>query len=776
MNALRQLEFDQIIDLLATECHNEAGKALAAATAPLSDATDIRHRLALTGELQLLLRRGHTVDLRGVSEIARLLHEPEHDAYGFAECGLICANVLAANHLPRTIDEHEEFPLYCAILDRVEPLPAIEKRFGAIFSSEGEVKDTASTALAGIRKRRRNVRTNIYGTLEKRMSDIPQLLSDAIVTERDNRFVIPVKQGSETFVPGMVHGRSGSRATVFVEPTEVVALNNELSTLGDDEREEILRILIEFSHLLREHTDTILANTAELGKLDCFFAAARLANRLDAHIPRIIDEPRLRLDGVRHPLLIVGFGDRDKVIPFDIELGGERRVMVLSGPNTGGKTVTLKATGLLTAMALSGLPIPAADTSEVGLFTRIFADIGDSQSLAGALSTFSAHVQRLQAMLEHGDERSLTLADEIGSATDPEQGSALAQAMLERLVERGVVGLVTTHYTALKVFAENAEACVNASMHFDPDRLTPTFQFKLGLPGNSFAIDVARHLGLDETLIGRARQLAGEQNVELTDMIRKMSREKRELARQSYELKLKGSLLALKTGEYEKKLAAIERDRNQLRREMLHDARDWLADMQRELQAEVDDIRKLGRAEQKARLEEVTASVSHRQREMADEEKRMQPGRQKLGAPEVGQRVWVEDFEDSGEIVEIGRDRVRVNVNGIHYTTTVDRLAVAPPPEKPVTGGHVVSETHEGSSLELNIIGKTFDEAEPELAGFIDNAIFQGLGKVRIVHGKGTGALRTKVRGWLRRHRRCGEFYSAARDAGGDGVTVVGFK
>jgi len=771
-----QIEFDLLTEHLAELCQAEAGRARVAELTPLTDADAIRERLRLTAELQLLLRRGHSVDLAGVSDVTRLLRAPEHRVYGFEECRRLCGVVLAGNRLPRALDEADEFPLYTAILRRVTPLPDIERRWLAIYSPEGEILDSASSALAAIRKRRRNVRTSIYDTLQKRMGEVATMLSDTIVTERNDRYVIPVKQGSEKFVPGMVQGRSGSKATVFVEPAEVVGLNNELKTLSDDEHEEILRILTEFTDQLREQTNAILANQNELGRLDYFFAAARLGNQLDATVPRIVPEARLRLEQARHPLLILQKG-RAQVIPFDLELGGQTRLMVISGPNTGGKTVTLKATGLLTMMALCGLPIPAADVSEVGMFHSFFADIGDSQSLAGALSTFSAHVRNLQIMLERGDERSLILADEIGSATDPEQGSALAQAMLERLVEQQVIGLVTTHYTALKVFAEQHPACVNASMHFDPDRHTPTYQFKLGLPGNSFAIEVAEHLGLDAALIARARGLAGSQNLELTELLAKMVREKQELARQSYEMKLKNSLLTQRTGEYERKLAELEHDRKETQRQMLQQAREWLNGLQRDLQAEVEDIRKAERGEQKARLGNLAARTATRQRELADQEKQLSPStHRKLEKPVIGQTVWVEDFEDSGEIVELGRDKIRVSVRGFTYSTTLDRLSTAPRREQPITGGGVQGGgEREGSALELMLIGKTFDEAEPELAAFLDNAVLLGLGKVRIVHGKGTGALRSKVRAYLRRHRKVTEFYAPPQESGGDGVTVVSF-
>jgi DNA mismatch repair protein MutS2 len=778
MNAINQLEYDKYLKLLVRECHSEAGRVRMNGLTPLTDRKSIERLLTLHSETQLALRRHWEPALEAVVDMTPLFREYPHRSYGFEEFHAISGVLEAGNRMLEHAGEENpgDYPLLFGIVHQVMSFPELERRFARIFGPDGEVLDSASPELSRIRQRKRQVRSTIYEVLNRKMTERETMITDKIVTVRDGRFVIPVKEGSAGVFGGIQHGRSQSRTTVFLEPTEAVGYNNELSALEADEQEEIFRIFCAYTDDLRSVGEEILRNSENLAQLDFHFAVGRLSNRMEARAPRISEEPCLTFVRARHPLLIENLGSVTKVIPFDLILGIDYDVLLISGPNTGGKTITLKAVGLLTMLALSGLPIPADSASEIGMFTGFFADIGDSQSLENALSTFAAHIRNVGGML-NGDGRSLALIDEIGSATDPEQGSALAQAIMEGLVARGVKAVVTTHYTALKIFAEQSPRCVNAAVQFDPQTHTPTYRFAIGLPGNSFAIDVAAHIGLDPILVERARALAGRQSAELTEIIAKVNEEKKELARQVYEHQLKSSLLARKVEEYEKKIDSLDEEAKVQRKQSLKEAREMLAGLQSEVSLEMDKVRRLDKQEKKEGLRQTSQKIADLQRKIADQEERMtDPGWEPVTKPNVGDRVWVRDFEQEGTVVDVQRDRLRVDVHGFHYTVDIARLyrmpevkatqlvtaAKAPPPA-------VVS-------TELKLLGLTFDEALPLLEEFLDNALRGGLGKVRVVHGKGTGALRAKVRSYLKRKKQVTDFYPPPPEAGGDGVTVVCFR
>ncbi len=781
MNMLNQLEYHKIIQHIIDECGSDPGKQKAAGIKPLQDIDAIRHKLSYASQVRQALSDRGEVNFERVTDITRLIVDYPHQSYNFDEFGRICANIEASELLIAHSQEmnEDDYPSLFNDLRSLTPMPDVLARFHQIFDSEGEILDTASPELLRIRKRKRQVRGAIQSKLQKYIASQGAHLTDSFVTMRDNRYVIPVREASAGSIDGLMHGRSASRSTVFMEPAPVVQFNNELNTLEDDEKEEIYRLLKDFSDHIKLYSETLLKDLGTLIQLDLFYGIAKFSRRIDARAPIISEEPILNLVKARHPLLICSMGDIRKVIPFDLELGQDYRILVISGPNTGGKTVTLKSAGLLSLMALSGLLIPAEAESVVGLFDHVFADIGDDQSLENALSTFSSHIKRIQEMLDNATERTLILIDEIGAATDPEQGSALAQAILEVLEKRHSLCVITTHYTVLKVHAEQSESCRNAAMHFDPDKHVPTYRFKLGLPGNSFAIEVASSLGLSPSLIKRAKELTGKQNVELTELLVKMNHEKKELARQNYQSSLHNSLLQKRIDEYEQKLSRVEEETKEVKKRSIREAREYLIQFQKELQNEMADLKKSGKAQRKQKIQEISKSADKIQVDLAKEESKLIDikGKQ-LENPKIGMEVWVKDFDSRGIVTEISSNQIKVDVNGFYYTTRLSNLFVIEKKKAQQTssGVSVEASNAKSASLELMLLGMTFDEALPKIEVFLDNALMNGLNKVRIVHGKGTGALRAKVRQYLRKNKKVVEFYSPPSEAGGDGVTVVSFN
>jgi len=780
MNSHKQLEYDKIKDYLARECHSSLGSKMAFDLQPLNKIEEIEHSLELTAEIQILSRKGVSYNFENISDIEDLISKQKHQAFSFEEFQRVYFNVSTANRVVKTAEELDDHPVYLKFVNRIIQLDEIENRFSQIFESDGEVKDTASSALNSIRRKKKQVRKNLVSTLNKKVEALAssKFMHDSIVTQRDGRYVIPIKEGATSFVSGIVHGRSSSKSSIYMEPQEIVGLNNDLELVSSEEKQEIFRIFKVYTSLILDHKSELLEEIRYLQELDYFFASARLSDRLKAEKPILSDKPQIKLKNARHPLLILSFENFEDVIPFELELGYDFNLLLVSGPNTGGKTVTLKTVGLLTLMARSGLLIPADPSSIIGSFVSVFADIGDSQSLENALSTFSSHIKNIREMTEHIDSNILVLIDEIGAATDPEQGSALAQAILEELAENNAVGVISTHYTSLKVFAEKHKKCINAAMQFDPDKHKPTYQFKLGLPGNSFAIEVASRLGLKDRLIERALKLTGKQNIELTELIQKMSEEKKSLSRQLYQFELKTALLNQKINEHQDKIETLEKDKKEIKKKSIRDAREYLTTMQKELNSEIKGIKQSNKKEKKDKLEQSLKKITHLNQALSEKEENLSEiAHELVKNPKIGMKVWLKEMEMEGEIIEVLGKNIKVDMDGIFLNTTSSRVYQTIEKKiKKTNRKKSISVPKQDAKMELKILGYRFEEALSEIETFLDNAVVNGLLMVRIVHGKGTGALRAKVRNYLKSNKNAEEFYSPPPEAGGSGVTVVKIK
>lgn len=775
------LEFNKIIELIKNECHSNQAKVICRQICPISDLKLRLKKINLIGEIQKILIHGFEYSFEDLTDLQELLMEWKHESYNFEEFLAIIKTISISNLILKDADHFIDFPRFKGKINKMQPFEFLEKRFSEIFTPEGEVLDNASKELLAIRKRKRQLREHIVKELGSLQKDQQweNFIQDKIISHRDDRYVILLKEGSTTFVDGISHGRSASNSSVYFEPKQVVGLNNELNKLDTDEKKEIYRIFCEFSKQIFEVSEHIYQNSLILAELDSEFAIGRFSNRIMASIPEFAEQPYLELKRARHPLLIIQFNNISKVIPFDLTLGKDHNVLLISGPNTGGKTITLKTIGLLTLMSHSALPIPADSTSKIGCFNKVYADIGDNQSIESYLSSFSAHIKNIAEMIENGDENTLVLIDEIGSATDPEQGSAIAQAVLEKLVEKKVVGVITTHYTALKIFAEQSDLCVNASMQFDASHHQPTYQFQYGIPGHSFAIEIAQHLGISQDIIDRAQELTGNQSVELTQLLHKMTEEKKKLAQASYELTLKSRLLEQRASEFEKKTDELEDNKKRVLKEALLETKDQFTHIQKKLNNEIDEIKKLNREDRKQRLEETLNQVVHIQEDIYKKTETYENNRFRKavsnGKIEIGSVVWVKKVETIGTVVEINKDSAKVDLNGIYFSVPINTLILQE--QKRESTEILVSNKNAGdppsTRLELKLLGLTFDEAMPLIDEFIDNALINRLNRIRIVHGKGTGVLRSKVRSYLKRKKEVTDFFAPPPEAGGDGVTVV---
>ncbi|NCB31008.1 MAG: endonuclease MutS2, partial [Clostridia bacterium] len=659
------------------------------------------------------------------------------------------------------------------------PHRSIEEEIGRCIVGDDEISDAASPALARIRRSMRLTNDRVRERLGNmiRSSTFQKYLQEPLITIRNGRFVLPVKQEYRQNVPGLIHDQSGSGATLFIEPTAVVELGNEYKKLLGEEAEEIERILSELTALCAPYADDILEGLGVLGQIDLAFAKARLAREMGAARPELDAEGFLRIVRGRHPLI-----PADQVVPIDIWLGGDFQTLIITGPNTGGKTVTLKTVGLFVLMAQSGLFIPAQVGSRLPVFDAVYADIGDEQSIEQSLSTFSSHMTNIVSILERAGEGSLVLLDELGAGTDPIEGAALAMSILEELHARGCRTVATTHYSEIKAFALTRSGMENASMEFDVDRLCPTYRLFIGIPGKSNAFEISRRLGMGEYLIEKAKEYLKNEDVKFEDIIsgaeaqhRRAEEERRLAAEARQELdKLRR--------EVEEQRSRMEAEREKLRAKAKDDARKLVNDTRAEMEKLIADIRAIPKVDQRAADRVIQRSRDALRTKEAGLTEPMEKKRQDNGAApkEVrpGNTVRILSLDQRATVLSPadakGEVQVQAGIMKLNVKLGDLRLMQDDSPTKGV--GKIQMETERQAGMELDVRGMLVDEAVLTVDRYIDNCLLSGLTEISIIHGKGTGALRAGIQNFLRRDKRIKSFRMGAYGEGDAGVTVVTFK
>lgn len=804
--SIQILELPKILERVARFASFSAGVSLALGLTPSTDFDEVRRRQQETSEARKLLAVKTDVSLGGARDVRAAAQLAARAGVLDAPTLLdIKSTLIAARTLRRILSKlADQFPRLAFIAEGLVEIPGLVEAISNTLDERGEVLDSASPKLAEIRRNLKLAHGRLLQKLDRLVTDPRNAayLQEAIITQRDGRYVIPLKADFKGRIRGVVHDQSASGATVFVEPLTTVELNNELRELQLAEQNEIRRILAELSAVIGEQAEPIVFTVAALAELDLAFAKARYAEAIRASEPILKDEgsrkevagnpqsplsnlkPRLiRLLAARHPLL-----NPETVVPIDVELGGEggARALVITGPNTGGKTVTLKTVGLLTLMAQCGLHLPAQSGSELSLFRNVFADIGDEQSIEQSLSTFSAHFTNIVRVLEQVDETCLVILDELGAGTDPAEGSALARAVLSYLLDMGATALVATHYPELKGYAQTRPGVKNASMEFDPETLLPTFHLTIGLPGRSNAFAIAARLGLDPTIIAEAKKMVTETTLEAERLLDEIYRQ-RETVRAERE---RAEAARARAEEAERlltrRLESIEAER----RKIIEDARRQAAREVEELREELARLKaRLARATERIATAEPLAEIES---ELEKVEKKVavptallpqtQPPAQKR-AVRLGDTVKLKTLNSIGVVtaltateaeVKVGRLRVRARLDEVEWRGTASeeegsrKQAAASPAPLATLKSQAVS-----PGLELDIRGKTVEEALPELEQYLDQAYLAELPWVRIIHGKGTGKLRQAVREYLRNQPQVKSATTGAETEGGEGVTVV---
>nr|WP_300005095.1 endonuclease MutS2 [Tissierella sp.] len=787
---IKALEYKKIIHSLMEKCQSSLGKKRAEEVKPLTDMAEITKLQGETDEaLTLLLKRG-APPLYGISGIKADVKRAEMG--GTLNPGALLRigdSLRVSRDLKNFLKEVQEdkdktYPLIQGYIEDLSVFKDIENEITNAIISEQEISDNASTTLRSIRRQIVSKNDSVRDKLNSIVNsqENKKYLQDNIVTMREGRYVVPVKAENKNNIKGLVHDMSGSGATLFIEPIAVVELNNELRELELKEREEIEKILKALSALVAGQAEPIANNQFLLQELDFIFAKGKLALDMNATKPILNDRGRINIKKGRHPLLNV-----KDIVPIDIYLGKDFDSLIITGPNTGGKTVSLKTVGLLVMMAQSGLHIPADFNSEIGVFDQIFADIGDEQSIEQSLSTFSSHMVNIVDILANVERNSLVLFDELGAGTDPTEGAALAMSILDYLLGMGVKTIATTHYSQLKLYALTTEGVVNGSVEFDVQTLSPTYKLLIGVPGKSNAFEISQRLGLEMHIIDYARGLISEENIEFEDVLESMEKDRiminqnKEEA-EKYRLQvenLKGELSHERdrTREMREKILqdAKEEARSILRR--AKDDSDYIVKELREVSIEIEKekLKRIQEAQEelKGKLKKAESQVSDRVLNVKSKKppKELKAGEtvEVLTLNQTG--TVLEKPDDNGNVkIQVGIMKISAHISSLRRSESRDTKKIAHSTKK------IMSSKTKDVRAEIDLRGHNQEEAFMELDKYLDDAYLAGLKEVQIIHGKGTGVLRQGVKGYLKKNRHVKASRLGSLNEGGDGVTIAELK
>lgn len=786
--SLEMLEFPRIREILAGFTSFSASRELAITLEPQHDYEHLSLLLRQTGEARQILSLDPGFSIGGVLDIREAAKMAALESVLEPQTLLEIQQTLASlNQLRSSLNELSgDFPLLWNIAEGIVELRQIEKDIASCLDSSGEVLDTASPSLANIRQQLREIRGQILERLETIIGSPRgrRILQEDIITEREGRYVILVKIECRNEIKGIVHDISNTGATVFVEPTVTVGLGNALRELVIEERREIERILGILSAEVGMHSDEIARSIALAADLDLALAKARYAKRTKSAEPFMIppDEDNVKarnkemcyfkLVEARHPLL------GEKAVPFSVEIGRDFSILVITGPNTGGKTVTLKTIGLLSLMAQAGMPIPASEESRLPVFDSVFADIGDEQSIEQTISSFSWHMGNIVRIIRGTTGKSLVLLDELGTSTDPAEGSALARAILRHFLSRGTLTAATTHYSDLKAFAHATQGLENASLEFDPVTLTPTYRLTVGIPGGSNAMATASRLGIPAEIINDARGMLTEGTEELETLLATLMTEKQKTESLRRELTAERNELARRNAE-------VENERQRLKveeRKAIQEARDRIVREAAELHKEIRQASAELRKEKSiAKMEQAKRAMATVREQLNSEVWQAKAGEAQeidVNTINIGDTVRIKEVgltatvltisEESREVeVQAGRTKMRLGLDSVAKTTAPpDTMVPGITPAKRQPGSRRVP-------LELDLRGKRADEVEVALDTYLNDAVQSNINEARIIHGIGTGTVRNIVRDFLASQPLVKSFRSGERDEGGDGVTIV---
>lgn len=791
MNAkvLRVLEYDKVIRILEAKATSDPGRELCRSLEPMTNLSEIEKAQTETADALTRIFQKGSINFGSNKSLGMCLRSLEIGSTLSMEellriAGLL-ENTARVKHYGRSEREEEQTDSLSEYFNCLEPLTPLSSEIRRCILSEDEMADDASPALKKIRRSMTLTGEKIHNQLAGMVNGPARsYLQDAVITSRDGRYCIPVKAEYKSQVPGMVHDQSSTGSTFFIEPAAVVSLNNQLRELEIEEQKEIAVILAELSARASEHCVDIAENQKLMTLLDFIFAKAAMAMDLNATRPLFNEEHYIRIRQGRHPLL-----DRKKVVPIDVELGERFDLLIITGPNTGGKTVSLKTVGLFTLMGQAGLHIPALDRSQLSVFTEVFADIGDEQSIEQSLSTFSSHMTSIVSILKHADADSLCLFDELGAGTDPTEGAALAIAILNFLHDRGIRTMATTHYSELKIYALSTDFVENACCEFDVETLRPTYRLLIGIPGKSNAFAISKKLGLSDDIIAAAKEQIDEQDVSFEDVISNLEESRITIEKEQRQIEAyKKEVESLKK-KLQEKNDKIDQARDRILREANEKARDILQDAKNVADETIRVFQKAGPGASMKELEKtrqkLRGNIDDKNSKLSVSAKKepkapsLKPEQLKKGdavrVVSMGLKGTVSSLPDAkGNLfVQCGILRTSTNIKDL---VRIEEATITAPNLQKTGSGKIRMSKSFSISPEINLLGKTVDEALAALDKYLDDAYLAHLESVRVVHGKGTGALRNAVQQHLRRVKYVKSFRQGEYGEGDAGVTIVVFK
>jgi len=788
--ALKILEFDKIIRKLAAMAASELGRELAESLSPETDYSKVQSLLEETSAgVSFILRKG-SPPLGGIHDIRGSLKRVEiGSVLSPGELLKVADTLRACRNLKNYCSDSaisDEDNAVSRLVERLETNKRIEEKISLSILSEDEIADSASPELSNIRRKIKEAQNSVKEKLNEilRSARYQKFMQDAIVTMRGDRYVIPIKQEYRNEVPGLVHDSSSSGATIFIEPMAVVEANNNIKQLKIKEQIEIERILRELTDDVASIVDSLKSNVSLLARIDFIFAKAKLSLEYNCVCPRLNSARKIIIKKGRHPLL-----DKKTVVPIDFWIGDKFSTLVITGPNTGGKTVTLKTVGLFVLMTQAGLHVPANEGTEMSIFTKVFADIGDEQSIEQSLSTFSSHMTNILKILESADDESLVLFDELGAGTDPTEGAALAMAILECLHQMGSITVATTHYSELKVYAISTAGVENACCEFDVETLKPTYNLLIGVPGKSNAFAISKRLGLPQHILARAKEFLTQEDIQFEDILMTIEKnrsesEKERIKAENYRIEIE----KLKN-ELEQQRRKIDLQKEKVLREAKEEARRILLEAKRESEELLEELRRLQQeqeaAERNKAAEEIRSRLRKKLNEVEDSlAESLMPKMGYVKPPEnlkPGDSVLIVNLNQKGTVItppdKDGEAVIQAGIMKINVHVTNLKLIDEQEQEIHRIGlGKIGVEKSMKVSTEIDLRGLTLDDAVETTDKFLDDASIAGLKEVVVIHGKGTGVLRSGIHQFLRKNPRVKSFRLGRYGEGETGVTVVELK
>jgi DNA mismatch repair protein MutS2 len=782
-NSLFLLEFHKLLTVISGFAHSEGTKEAVLSIRPFQNREEIDRRFGQIQEILRISQEGNALKLSAFSDISHFIKRarPEGAVLEAVELSAFIPVLTIASEISVQITDEPELLFLRDLAASLTGHPDILKRLRKSIDTDGNILDTASALLSNLRGQKRRIENNIQKSLEEmtRDSRTSVFLQDDFITKRAGRWVIPVRMDSKGQVPGVVHDVSKSGETAFIEPLGILHQSNELENIIAEEKTEEIRILRNLSTLIRESSDEIAEDYETILKLDLLHCIARFSDLMQMQIPTIRDSGNINLVQGRHPLLSLALlksRPDQKVVPLDVTLGGDNTVMVITGSNAGGKTIALKTIGLLLVMALSGVPVPADSSSVFPLIDKLLIDIGDEQSIENSLSTFSAHVSNISEIIRNADENTLVLIDELGTGTDPDEGTALSCAVLKEVQQRGALVFATTHLTGIKGFVHRSGGMMNASMEFDQKSLTPLYRMRMGDPGQSHALDIAKKYGLPDSVLEAARELLGGISIEFDNLIADLNEKRAGYEKALAELDRRQTELERKERELEEKTAKARLKESEILENAYREASDIVFKLKRQLHLQLDEMKKMD----KEKIREEIKQAEKTQKHLQEKRRRFEGGHGESPKTEEiakGDILFVRSLGYDATVLEVmpRHDRVRVRAGNMEIEVPIsdtgkkkgmglslsqkDRVRAEVPDEEITT--------------KIRLVGLRVEEALSELEPFLNHAALAGFQEVVVIHGIGKGLLARAVREHLHGHPLVKSYRKGEQTEGGAGVTIV---